>query len=143
MRALALICAPGATAHYPERAMHLAAVALRSRVGRVLLGPVQQRGYAALGFPRGLSDAERSYTTLDAAQQDFAQHGADVEALTCPVLLAWAEDDPLIPLPLADELAARAPAGPRLRFPDGGHNLQKSKAVELAAALRTLDPAGG
>ena len=37
-----------------------------------------------------------------------------------------------------EEHAAKLPAGPRLRWPTGGHNIQKSQAVELAEALGAM-----
>jgi hypothetical protein len=38
----------------------------------------------------------------------------------------------------AEEQAAALPRGPRISFPIGGHNIQKSQAVELAAMLVEL-----
>ena len=52
-----------------------------------------------------------------------------------PTLTAWAEDDPFIEKAVLEEHAALLPPGPRLSWREGGHNVQKSQAVELAAAL--------
>jgi pimeloyl-ACP methyl ester carboxylesterase len=50
-------------------------------------------------------------------------------------MVACARDDPFVEVAISKELYWRCPEGPRLEFPDGGHNIQKSRAVELAAAL--------
>ena len=40
-----------------------------------------------------------------------------------------------VALPVWLSLSAALPAGPRLVFPSGGHNIQKTRAVEIADAL--------
>ncbi len=66
---------------------------------------------------------------------DFAEHGRMVASLKIPTLVAYCENDPLIEVPIFNELAALAPAGPRLHYADGAHNPQKAHAVELGAAI--------
>ena len=52
-----------------------------------------------------------------------------------PTLLAWANDDPVIPAQTFQALADAVPAGPRLEFADGGHNVQKTYATAIADAI--------
>jgi pimeloyl-ACP methyl ester carboxylesterase len=55
-----------------------------------------------------------------------------------PALVAYARDDHMIETGLAEELA-RAVAGARVvAFDEGGHNIQKTRAAELGAAIRAL-----
>jgi pimeloyl-ACP methyl ester carboxylesterase len=66
---------------------------------------------------------------------DFALHAAAVRSLRCSTLVSWCDDDPLIEAAVAEELAAIATMGPRVRFKDGAHNPQKAHANELGAAI--------
>lgn len=132
-----LIAANGPRAHYPIRAYRALCRLLEGRAGRAMMRPVLRRAYRAAGFPAHLSDDELMYTSLDAAATDFDAHGDNLRGCSQPTLVAWAEDDKLIPTDVFEELAAIAPAGPRLRFPTGGHNIQKTRALELAEAIRS------
>jgi 3-oxoadipate enol-lactonase len=79
---------------------------------------------------------------------DFALHcravaAADVSAMRRAAhaprprtLIAYALDDPLVQPWIQEELAAAMPDARVMRFADGGHQLQKTRAVELAAAIR-------
>ena len=69
---------------------------------------------------------------------DFATQARNTKKLSVPTLSAWAEDDTFIERAVFEEHAAKLPAGPRLTFPRGGHNVQKSHAVELAAGLISI-----
>jgi len=108
---------------------------LRVSAVRSLLAPAIRRLYALQGFPRYLSDDERAFALLDAAAFDFAGHRANLAALRVPTMVAWAQDDPIIPVRTFRALADSVPDGPRLEFPDGGHNVQKAHAQELAEAI--------
>lgn len=55
--------------------------------------------------------------------------------VTAPMLVSWAEDDVFIEKGISEELAEASQAGPRLAFATGGHNIQKTQAVELAEAI--------
>ncbi|EOD25350.1 hypothetical protein EMIHUDRAFT_237770 [Emiliania huxleyi CCMP1516] len=93
-----------------------------------------------LGFPRGVSRAELEWVHRRVAWLDFAAAEADARALRAPVLHAFARDDALIQPGKAMELrrvldACAARDGPRLDWPSGGHNVQKTRAQELATAL--------
>ena len=50
-------------------------------------------------------------------------------------MVAWATDDPIISTSTFQALADMVPAGPRIEFTSGGHNVQKAHAEDLAAAL--------
>jgi pimeloyl-ACP methyl ester carboxylesterase len=51
-------------------------------------------------------------------------------------LVAYAPDDPLIQRQIPEELVATLADVRALAFPDGGHNIQKTRAAELADAIR-------
>ncbi|MEM9191754.1 MAG: alpha/beta hydrolase [Myxococcota bacterium] len=131
----ALVSPTGLRPHYPAGMLRALAPVFRRRAGRAALAPILRRLYAAQGFPRYLNDDERVFTTLDAAATNFALHRANLAALRVPTLIAWAADDRLISDEMFSTVAAVATPGPRLRFDEGGHNIQKTKATELAEAL--------
>ena len=47
-------------------------------------------------------------------------------------------DDHMIETEVTEELAAAVPGARVLAFDEGGHNIQKTRAVELGAAIRAL-----
>ena len=59
-------------------------------------------------------------------------------ALRAPTLTAFCDDDPFIEPEIQEELGALVPVGPRLRWAEGGHNVQKTHAVEVAEALLSM-----
>ncbi len=144
VRRCAFIASNGPQPHYQVRTYRALAALFDYRVGRAAMRPVLRRVYGALGFPAHLSDDERMFTTLDAAATDFAAHRKNLRAISQPSLVAWATDDNLIPSKVFEELESLVPNGPRLRFTRGGHNLQKTRAIEIANTLREfcngLDP---
>lgn len=73
-----------------------------------------------------------------AARMDFAAHARRLAQLAAPTLVAWAEDDHLVEPAISAALASAVPGATRLVFSDGGHNLQKTRATEIAAAVREL-----
>jgi pimeloyl-ACP methyl ester carboxylesterase len=58
--------------------------------------------------------------------------------MRAPTLVAWAMDDPVISMATFRALADAVPPGPRLEFVDGGHNVQKTHAQEIARAIGEL-----
>lgn len=111
---------------------------LRFAPTRWLLMPIVRRAWRAMGFPRSSPDSAVIQSVHWTAALDFAAVADDIAALgttSLPTLLAWTEDDPLVEPAIARELAEALPDGPRLSYPEGGHNLQKTCAVELGAAL--------
>ena len=134
---LALLCSPGLRPHamFERSRMPQMSAWTRYRLGRWLLTKPLRKGFVEAGFSSKISDQQLHYTVADAGALSFEDHRARVEALRVPTLVAWTEDDRLIETPISEELAEACPPGPRLRWPTGGHNPQKHRAVELAAAL--------
>ncbi|MBS1154062.1 MAG: yugF [Myxococcaceae bacterium] len=90
------------------------------------------------GFPSSTTSDEVAQTLRCLAALDFEIQQRNTAALRVPVLTAWAADDAFIERQVFEEHAAALPAGPRLSWPRGGHNIQKTQAVELAQALVLL-----
>ncbi len=138
--ALGLLASLGPVAHptvdhgRPARIMGLIDGRWTGRLTRPTLPWMFER----MGFPRRWDPDQLAHTLRCAAALDFPEWAQTVKALQLPTLVAWATDDPLIPPALSQALADAAPAGPRLTWPTGGHNIQKSHAVELGKALREL-----
>ena len=148
---------------FPDRVSHLALVAsvgLRPHLGwkrfgpvgklswlfrtpgpRGILIPLLRKAFEAWGFPKGLSNQAIQQTVHIMRHVNFAHTKATVKTLALPTLLAWADDDALIEADIADELQRACPSGPRLHTQTGGHNLQKTQAIEIAQALgKWLNP---
>ncbi len=138
VRALAFLAGPG---FRPHRTWRRSRPPVLSRLLRTpLLGGATRRAlpraFAALGFPPTIPLPDLAWSVHCAGAIDWARHAANLRAIRVPCLVAWAEDDPIVEAAIAEELAAALPEGPRLRFPDGGHALQKHHAVEIGEALR-------
>jgi pimeloyl-ACP methyl ester carboxylesterase len=130
------IAANGPEPHYQVRAYRALATLFNYGVGRAAMRPVLRRAYRALGFPAHLTDDELMFTTLDAAATDFSEHKKNLRAISQRSLVAWASDDNLIPPKVFEKLETAVPNGPRLRYAKGGHNLQKTRATEIANSMR-------
>ena len=148
-------------AQHPDRVnalVLLASVALRShlsrsprsfrRIGRALgwpivgplLVPRLRAIYARLRFPgaEAMTAAAFSIQMRAIGAVDFPRLRA-AAALAPPLtLLAFARDDHMLPAAISEELASAMPHARVIAFPDGGHNIQKTKAGELAAAIKPL-----
>ena len=133
--ACVMISATGPTANFAEPVLHLLAAPLRLSGVRSLLAPVIRRLYTMQGFPRYLTDDERAFALLDAAAFNFSEHRANLAGMRAPTMVAWAQDDPAISAATFQALADCVPPGPRLQFPDGGHNVQKTHAAEIAEVI--------
>lgn len=75
------------------------------------------------------------------AAADFGVLRAAATGPLPPTLLTWAEDDPMVESAIGHELAQVMPRARTLVYDDGGHNIQKTQAVGMAAAIRELLPA--
>lgn len=113
-----------------RRLAPLLAVPGLSRVMR----PVLRKAFERFGF-RGHSDEALMHTLRIVSALDFERNRGFAARVAAPTMVAWTHDDPIVEARVGEELAAVLPDGPRLRFESGGHNLQKSRAVELGAAL--------
>ncbi len=135
--AIALLSSPGPRPHRTFRwsRPQLLSWLLEGGLTRALFRPLLPHGFALAGFPRSIPHDELVHTLHCFATTDFAGLGREVGGLSVPALVAWADDDPMIEAEIFAELSALAPAGPRLHFPRGGHNVQKTHAVELSEAL--------
>lgn len=130
-----MISSTGPESHLAGTAMRWVAQPLRSAPVRAVLAPAIRKLYAMQGFPGYLTDDERAFALLDAAAFDFSAHRANLAGMHTPTMVAWATDDPVIPTSTFHALAEMVPAGPRLEFHDGGHNVQKTHAVAIAEAI--------
>ncbi|MCB9596461.1 MAG: alpha/beta hydrolase [Sandaracinaceae bacterium] len=104
-------------------------------VQRLVL-PELRRGFARAGFPASTPEGEMIQCTRVFGSLDFAHNRAAAFGVRAPSLIAWAEDDALVEPAIGLSLSQVLPDGPRLPFATGGHNIQKTRAVELADALR-------
>lgn len=136
-RGLALVCSPGLRQHSMIRRLPFSTFSriLASRPVGPALKPLVRRFFEMGGFKR-YPDHEL-YTTIHlVAQASIPEHAERVRNLTLPTLVCWCDDDPFIEGKISRQLAETCPDGPRLGFPEGGHNPQKSHAAELGQALK-------
>lgn len=89
----------------------------------------------ALGFSKHLSDEEYIRAIRLCAEYQPQMLGEHLARLTKPVFIAWADDDPAIEPRVSEALVECAPNPERLHFATGGHNLQSTRATELADAI--------
>src|SRR5690606_15199087 len=106
-------------------------------VGRLLRPPLRA-GFLRAGFPASTKDAAILQSMRIFSGLSFGAIREAAAGVRCPTLLAWAEDDPLVEGAIGLELARALPPGPRIVFSDGGHNIQKTRAVELGEAISAL-----
>ena len=136
---LALLASPGLRPHRALRStrgsMPWIARGLRAPLLHAPLMRATQAAMQRIGFPRRTPTWEIQRTVDVVAHLDFVPLRNAAAALRVPTFMAWAEDDPLIEAAISEELAAALPSGPRLRFATGGHNIQKTHAAQLSAAL--------
>lgn len=125
----------------PHRLLHhtLGRSWLGTAIDLPILGPLALRaataGFRASGFPSSTPPSEVAQTMRVLGAFDFASMERGIATLRAPTLTAFCDDDPFIEPAILEELDRSVPRGPRLRWSTGGHNLQKSHAVELADAL--------
>ena len=95
-----------------------------------------KRIFHRVGFRHATKrDAARTMGIVHAFS--FEAHRRAVEALAVPVFIAHCRDDSMVEADIVEALGAACPDGPRLWFDTGGHNVQKSRAVEVGEALVT------
>lgn len=138
VKGLVLLASPGPHPHPAvsrRRRIKIAATLLRVPLLRRALLPGLRRGFRRAGFSPDLSDTARVISVRTAAAMNFKAYRRALDGLIQPTMVVWSDDDPLIPPSSSEALAERVPPGPRLRFETGGHNPQKTMAVEVAEAL--------
>ena len=139
--ALALLSSIGLRPHRMFRRLPRPGFWARAVDAPLVRGPVRvlaRQAFLRTGFSAHTTPDEAAHTLRCVAGVDFEDQRRNVARLRLPTLLAHAEDDAFIEPAVFAELAAALPPGPRLAWPEGGHNVQKSRAVELAQALVAL-----
>ena len=100
------------------------------------LGPIARSGMVRSGFPRTTTIAQTKHAIASVVSLDFGAQRTRTQRISVPMLLAWAEDDAFVESEISQEMAEACPSGPRLAFPTGGHNIQKTRAKEIGATLQ-------
>jgi pimeloyl-ACP methyl ester carboxylesterase len=93
-----------------------------------------KKGYRAAGFKNVTGD-DVAHTLGSLRELSWDDYRNRAQRIQQPALCAWADDDAVIETDISLEVAATLPEGPRLGFETGGHNIQKTRAVEIADAL--------
>jgi len=134
---VALLASPGLRPHrmFVRSKVHTVAWVLGLPGASFLLGGALRRVFISMGFPSSMTVSSVTSSLFDGATVSFEENGDRMAALSVPTLVAWAEDDALVQAEISRELEQVVPEGPRLRWSTGGHNLQKTHAAELGAAL--------
>lgn len=106
-------------------------------LGRVLAasvrGQYRKRGFSGVGE---MSAADFALHFRYCAAVDFDLLRRWVKGPLPPTLVAYARDDRMLETWISEELASALPHARVLAFDEGGHNLQKTRAAELAGAIR-------
>lgn len=112
--------------------------ALRTPGVRDLLLPQLRARWKQARMPGGdsMTAADFAFQLHLASRVDFPGIGRMVARITRPSLVIWSEDDHLVEAACSVALADALGTGQRLAFPTGGHNLQKTRAVEVADAVQ-------
>lgn len=108
---------------------------LRPRWVARAVAPLLRPGFARVGFPSSIPGGELVQTTRVFSRLSFADNRRAARGVSASTFMSWAEDDRLVEGAIGHALSAALPSGPRLVFETGGHNIQKTHAVELADAL--------
>jgi pimeloyl-ACP methyl ester carboxylesterase len=151
--ALALISSVGGRLHRGLRRapdLHRTVQALTLPLVGTPIRAIYRRLIARIGFRGPYTDVELVHLLRCADALDFGRAVRAIERVRSqqtPSAVFWCDDDPLVEPDISRELAEALPAGPRASWPTGGHNPQKTHAVEIADALlpwlRGLTSEGG
>ena len=103
-----------------------------------LLLPRLRGEYRRRGLPgaEALSAADLAIQLRALGAVSFPSLRRAVRRPLPPALVAYAHDDPFIERQVPEELVAALADVRALEFADGGHNIQKTRAAELAGAIR-------
>ncbi|KAL4167656.1 hypothetical protein KRP22_013140 [Phytophthora ramorum] len=121
------------------RGMALLAPAGWNPVVSALLPPFIKAVYTKLlGFPSDLPSGHYMAGLIRAGTTDFGVIREQVNALRelkLPSLVAWSQNDEFMEEDIPIELARLCYPGPRLAFASGAHNVQKTRAEQIAEAV--------
>ena len=138
VRGLALLSSVGLRPHKLLRSTpHIDLIARALDIGllrTLMMGRIRNH-FIKAGFPSSTEDDAIVQCIRWVNATDFELINRNVKALEIPCFLAWALDDAWIEEDVFRELAHSCPSGPRLEFDEGGHNIQKTHAVEIGQAL--------
>ncbi|RLN95418.1 hypothetical protein BBJ28_00003494 [Nothophytophthora sp. Chile5] len=142
-RGLALLAPVGCSPHHVMRPRANALVIRMLGSRNPLLAGVTPHLVKAiytklLRFPRDSPPEPFVAAVVRAGTTDFAvirQQVAALRSLRMPMLVAWAQNDEYVQEEIPTELARLCQADVRLAFVDGGHNIQKTRAEQVAVAM--------
>lgn len=143
--ALALLASTGPRRHRGMRGLSpwlldgLAWLLTVPGIGDHVAGKLRERWRRAK-FPNtdSMTAADLRFQLKLAARMDFAAHGRRLARLRLPALVAYTEDDHLVEGDVSRAVVAAIQGALALPFPDGGHNLQKTRARAVAAGIRDV-----
>jgi pimeloyl-ACP methyl ester carboxylesterase len=144
MNGLVLIASLGISLHrglgMKPRTFRLVAHALRVPGLRALCLPPVREQYRRRRFPgfETMTPAQFSTQLFALGATDFEAIRRAVRSPLPPILDAYACDDHMVETHVSEELADALPGARVLRFAEGGHNIQKTRAVEIGAGIRDL-----
>lgn len=139
---LLLVASVGFSLHrglgLPPLAFRLVARGLRLPLLRSVLTPISRRQYRKRRFPGADQMDAAAFSlqlrALGATDFEVLRHAAG--GSLPPALVAYAHDDHMVETWISEELARQLPQARVLSFEAGGHNIQKTRAVELAQAIQ-------
>lgn len=114
------------TLRYPHLVSHLVLTVAAGGVDMARHGTRDWRPQA-----RSENPGRAEWTLAPSADLTAQLHRIDV-----PVLLIWATQDPISPLGVAEELAARIPRASLVTFSSGDHWVARARAAETAQLIR-------
>lgn len=142
VRYLALVASVALSLHrglgMSPRGFGLLARSLKAPVLGPLLVKSVRAEYRRRRFP-GVEEMDAATIEIQlraVSAVDFGRLRKAVRAPLPPTLVAFARDDHMVETEIAEELVRALPSARVLAFDEGGHNLQKTRAVELARAIR-------
>lgn len=137
VHALALLSSAGPyphRGHFPKTYSFLVPFT-KNPFTRPIIASLGKKTLKLAGFRVGDSD-ETVLTSLEcAASIDFKRHGETLMLLEIPTMVAWAKDDRMVEPKVGQLVSEISPVGPRQLFDTGGHNIQKTKAIEISEIL--------
>jgi pimeloyl-ACP methyl ester carboxylesterase len=110
----------------------LAVPGLRTLLRRAVRAQYRRRRFPGVDE---ISDDDLRRQLVAIAGCDFGLLRTLVSVRLPRALVVYARDDHMVEAHISEELAAALPAARVLAFDTGGHNLQKTRAAELARAL--------